>query len=49
MLAFLNPHFVHQGSSSSVGRGKLLEMPRKVFFDLTLGFGEKRQVPAIAQ
>src|SRR5207302_4783553 len=49
MSRLVRAHCLDDRARTPVLRGQRLEMPGKMLFDLTLGFGEKREIPFVAQ
>ena len=49
MLGFVDLHLFDDGTTPGVSFGQFLQMPVEMRFDLTLGFGEKTEVPFITQ
>src|SRR6267378_349362 len=49
VLRLVGAHRLDDRARAPVLCRQRLEMPGKMLFDLTLGFGEKRQIPLVAQ
>src|SRR6267378_3047766 len=49
VLRLVGAHRLDDRARAPVLCGQRLEMPGKMLFDLALGFGEKRQVPLVAE
>jgi len=49
MLDLIEPHLINDGTGFFILLGKAEQMAIKMGFDLSLGFGQKAEIPFIAQ